>query len=93
MTPTVDEHATRFNLRSNRAALGLSQSKLARESGVPRFKINTTELGGAQLTHEQETLVRAALEREARRLAAAASSFHTESARGSAATMENGAYV
>jgi transcriptional regulator with XRE-family HTH domain len=43
-----------LNLRAHRSALGISQSKLARLSGVSRFKICTFELGADSLTLESE---------------------------------------
>ena len=55
-------------LRSHREALGLSQSKLARLSGVSRFKICTFELGDSKLTAQEQKLVCAALVAEADRL-------------------------
>jgi predicted transcriptional regulator len=55
-------------LRSNREALGLSQSKLARLSGVSRFKICTFELGDTKLTGDEQKLICAALVAEADRL-------------------------
>ena len=55
-------------LRLTRNALGISQSKLARLSGVSRFKICTYELGGGSLTPEEVERVRDALLAEASRL-------------------------
>jgi len=63
------------NLRINRSALGLSQSKLARLSGVSRFKICTFELGSGSLSSEDQQRIRTALQTEAARLRAAAASF------------------
>jgi len=57
-----------INLRVNRSALGLSQSKLARISGVSRFKICTFELGSSVLSLEDQQRIRIALEGEAARL-------------------------
>jgi predicted transcriptional regulator len=56
------------NLRNNRNALGLSQSKLARLSGVSRFKICTFELGDTTLSENEQDRVIAALQAEAARL-------------------------
>jgi predicted transcriptional regulator len=56
------------NLRANRTALGLSQSRLARLSGVSRFKICTHELGDATLTGEEQCQIRKALQVEIARL-------------------------
>jgi predicted transcriptional regulator len=57
-----------MNLRVQRNALGISQSKLTRISGVSRFKICTYELGGGSLTPEEHGRVREALLNEANRL-------------------------
>ena len=57
-----------IKLRSHREALGLSQSKLARLSGVSRFKICTFELGDTKLTLEDQKRIYAALVAEAARL-------------------------
>ena len=57
-----------MDLRQQRQALGLSQSKLARLSHVSRFKICTYELGDCSLTPEQQHLIREALCGEADRL-------------------------
>jgi predicted transcriptional regulator len=57
-----------MHLRVQRNALGISQSKLARLSGVSRFKICTYELGGGSLTWEERERVREALLTEANRL-------------------------
>jgi predicted transcriptional regulator len=57
-----------MDLRQNRQALGLSQSKLARLSRVSRFKICTFELGGCSLTADQQSRIREALCAEALRL-------------------------
>jgi hypothetical protein len=46
----------------------MSQSKLARESGVSRFKICTHELGDGCLTAEEERRIHRALRLEAARL-------------------------
>jgi predicted transcriptional regulator len=55
-------------LRSHRAALGISQSKLARISNVSRFKICMSELGSCSLSSEEQQRVREALQGEAERL-------------------------
>jgi predicted transcriptional regulator len=55
-------------LRINREALGLTQSKLARLSGVSRFKICTFELGDTKLTPEEQNRIFTALVSEADRL-------------------------
>lgn len=55
-------------LRSHRGALGLSQTRLARLSGVSRFKICTYELGDSDLTAAEQNKIQAALRAEAERL-------------------------
>lgn len=55
-------------LRASRIGLGLSQSRLARLSGVSRFKICTYELGDCSLNSEDRTRIRQALQLEAERL-------------------------
>jgi len=57
-----------MNLRQQRSALGISQSKLARLSGVSRFKICTFELGSGSLTETEQELIRTALQSEVERL-------------------------
>ena len=57
-----------MDLRSNRNALGISQSKLARLARVSRFKICMYELDGGSLTPEEHRRVREALVSEANRL-------------------------
>jgi len=57
-----------INLRSSRESLGISQSKLARISGVSRFKICTFELGGGSLSPQECQRIRTALETEAGRI-------------------------
>lgn len=59
-------------LQHDRKTLGVSQSKLARLSGVSRFKICTSELGSTNLSPEDQQRIRMALEREASRLLAIA---------------------
>jgi len=56
------------SLKSHRNALGISQSKLARLSGVSRFKICTFELGDNSLTLDEQHRIKAALETEVERL-------------------------
>jgi predicted transcriptional regulator len=56
------------NLRTHRNAIGLSQSGLARISGVSRFKICTFELGSGSLSSEEQRRIKLALEAEAARL-------------------------
>ena len=57
-----------MNLRAHRNALGISQSRLARMSGVSRFKICTFELGSGSLTPDEQDQIRKALHAEAERL-------------------------
>jgi predicted transcriptional regulator len=57
-----------MNLRSDRNTLGISQSRLARLSGVSRFQICTYELGDGSLTPEEQARIHAALISEAERL-------------------------
>lgn len=57
-----------MDLRSHREALGISQSRLARLSGVSRFKICTYELGSTKLNQDDQSRIRAALTAESDRL-------------------------
>ena len=57
-----------IKLRSRRETLGLSQSNLARISGVSRFKICMFELGGGALAPDEQLRIRKALEGESARL-------------------------
>ena len=57
-----------MNLRTYRLALGISQSRLARMSGVSRFKICTFELGSGTLSTDDHDRVLKALQAEADRL-------------------------
>lgn len=57
-----------INLRSRRESLGISQSKLARISGVSRFKICMFELGGGALSPQECQRIKAAFEAEAARI-------------------------
>lgn len=56
------------DLRSQRTALRLSQSELARKSGVPRPKICIFELGGGSLSFDEQSRIQEALQLEAERL-------------------------
>lgn len=60
-----------INLRSRRESLGISQSKLARVSGVSRFKICMFELGGGLLSEHECQRIKTALEAEAARIRSA----------------------
>lgn len=62
-----------IKLRSRRETLGLSQSKLARISGVSRFKICMFELGGGSLSPVECQRIKSALEAEAARIRSVAS--------------------
>ena len=55
-------------LKETRVSLGFSQSKLARLSGVSRFKICTFELEAGSFTADELLRVRQALRAEAERL-------------------------
>jgi predicted transcriptional regulator len=55
-------------LRAHRNVLGISQSKLARMSGVSRFKICNFELGEGSLPLDEQSRIREALCAEAERL-------------------------
>jgi predicted transcriptional regulator len=66
-------------LRSLREALRLSQSQLARQSGVSRFKICVFELGSGSLTPNEQMLIKEALQAEAERLRYTASQIADES--------------
>jgi predicted transcriptional regulator len=57
-----------MSLRGHRNALGISQSRLARLSGVSRFKICTFELGSGSLTAAEQGRIRESLQSEAERL-------------------------
>ena len=60
------------DIRTPRTVLGISQSRLARLSGVSRFKICVFELGDASLTVDEQRRVGRALQAEAQRLRHAA---------------------
>jgi predicted transcriptional regulator len=66
-----------MNLKEDRSRLGISQAKLARLSGVSRFKICTSELGDSILTPEEQANIRAALHAEAGRLRTIAASIES----------------
>ena len=66
-------------LRSHRATLGISQSKLARISGVSRFKICVFELGSGSLTPDEQRQINEALQAEVERLRYAAAQIAHES--------------
>ncbi len=57
-----------MDLRSRRNALGLSQSRLARLSGVSRFKVCLFELGDGSLKPEEQQSISTALRAETDRL-------------------------
>jgi predicted transcriptional regulator len=59
-------------LRANRISLGVSQSRLARLSGVSRFKICTYELGDGGLSPKEERRLYNVLQVEADRLSSIA---------------------
>lgn len=64
------------DLRSHRGVLGISQSRLARLSGVSRFKICLFELGDGKLTDVEHAKLRAALQTEAERLRSLSTSIN-----------------
>jgi predicted transcriptional regulator len=55
----------RESLRERRQKLGLSQSELARSSGVSRFKLNDFEAGGKSLTADETQRIERALQNRA----------------------------
>jgi len=57
-----------IDLRTHRNTLGISQSRLARLSGVSRFKICLYELGDGCLSEEEWKRIGGALQAEAERL-------------------------
>ena len=57
-----------MNLRGTRLFLRISQSRLARLSGVSRFKICLYELGDGSLSEEEQRRIRRALHAETDRL-------------------------
>ena len=57
-----------MSIKTQRNSLRLSQSKLARISGVSRFKICMFELGSGTLTTEENERIKAALAYEIARL-------------------------
>jgi predicted transcriptional regulator len=59
---TVSSTTAAERLKVSRLALGVSQSKLARLSGVARFKICTFELGSRSLSSEEQRRIELALE-------------------------------
>lgn len=65
---TANSTTAAERLKASRLSIGVSQSKLARLSGVARFKICTFELGSASLSSEEQRRIKLALEAEAARL-------------------------
>jgi transcriptional regulator with XRE-family HTH domain len=57
-----------MNLKTNRTALRISQSRLARKANVSRFKISMYELGDGNLTPDELLRIQEALQAEANRL-------------------------
>jgi predicted transcriptional regulator len=57
-----------MNLKLQRNALGISQSRLARLASVSRFKICMFELGDGRLNEEELNQISSALREEAQRL-------------------------
>jgi len=64
----LDSTTAAERLRATRMSLGLSQSRLARVSGISRFKLCTYELGDRSLSADEQNRVRRALHAEAERL-------------------------
>jgi len=62
-------------LRQKRTSLGVSQSRLARLSGVSRFKICMYELGDGSLSDDELSRIRAGLQAEASHLRELSDSF------------------
>jgi predicted transcriptional regulator len=79
-----------MDLRSHRTALRLSQSKLARLSGVSRFKICLYELGDGALTPNEQDRIEQALLVEAERLRDLSDSFKLEDTNGVTSSKETG---
>lgn len=65
-------------LKTDRAALGLSQSRLARLAGMARFKIVFFELNDRPLSRDDQERIRGALRSEARRLTEMAAEINKE---------------
>jgi transcriptional regulator with XRE-family HTH domain len=57
-----------ITLRTGRETLGISQSRLARISGVSRYRISTFEMGGGPLKPDECQRIKVALETEAARI-------------------------
>lgn len=66
------------NLRASRTSLGISQSRLARLSGVRRFKICAYELADGSLSADEQIRIQEALQAEAERLRQISSHFAFE---------------
>jgi hypothetical protein len=64
----LDSTTAAERLRAGRMSLGLSQSRLARLSGISRFKICLYELGDGSLSVEEQDCIRRALQAETNRL-------------------------
>ena len=58
------------NFKQQRQQIGISQSRLARLSGVSRFNICCSELGQRLLTDDERTRIRSALKMEITRMRA-----------------------
>ena len=72
---TANSTTAAERLKASRLSIGVSQSKLARLSGVARFKICTFELSSASLSDEEQRRIKLALESEAARLRSVAAQF------------------
>ena len=78
------------DLRTYRTALELSQSKLARLSGVSRYKVCTYELGDGFLTPEEQARIREALQAECERLRKISAQFEFDQTTAKETPVESG---
>ena len=69
-------------IRKDRTTLQISQSRLARLSGVSRYKICVSELGDASLTVDEQNRIGRALQAEAQRMRHAAAQIEADSTQG-----------
>lgn len=73
---TANSTTAAERLKASRLSIGVSQSKLARLSGVARFKICTFEQGSGSLSSEEQRRIKLALEAEAARLRSVAAQLN-----------------
>jgi len=57
-----------IDVKAARQRMSISQLRLAKLSGVSRFKIGLHEAGNSQLSDQELTRIKAALRKEARRM-------------------------